>query len=682
MLVKARRSALCSLLLAAGLSACGGASDVPSSTAGALAQAVSANGATADLTFQSDWGAGYCANVVVTNGSASPVTSWTLVIELNQSTVSQQPWGATATQSGTQLTVKPVSYTAAIAPGTSVSFGFCGAATGSTYRPALVSLAVVGGGPGGPTTYALTVQKAGTGGGTVTGSAIDCGATCTASYASGTTVTLTAVAASGSTFAGWGGVCVGTAPCPVSMTDARTAIATFDPVVSGTGTSVNVGGSATGSFLADAWYSGGSTYTTTNAIDTSLLASPVPPQAVLQTERYGEFTYTIPDRAPGTAQSVTLYFVESYWTAAGQRTFNVAINGAPVLTAFDIYAAAGANRALSRTFNTTASSSGQVVVQLTKGGGPDNPKLSGITVTGQAGSPTSYTLGVTRSGTGSGTVTGGGISCGGVCSASIASGTSVTLTATAASGSTFAGWTGPCNGTASTCAFSMTGAQSVTATFTAGGAFNPCPATGDCRVLPFGDSITDGYVTVAGAYRIPLFSTAHAAGKHLTFVGSLVNGPTTVDGVAFPRNHEGHSGWTISQITALVPSPALNTPPHVVLLMIGTNDMYGSSTGVPAAIQRLDALLGKLVSSAPNALIVVAQITPLGDAGREALVRSYNAGLPAIVNARAAQGQHVVLVDMHTNFPTSELADGTHPTSAGYTRMASVWYAAIGSLLR
>jgi lysophospholipase L1-like esterase len=463
------------------------------------------------------------------------------------------------------------------------------------------------------------------------------------------------------------------------MTAVRTATASFDLTGNGASTSVNAGGTASGSFVADAWYSGGSTYSTSNAIDTSQLASPVPPQAVLQSERYGEFTYTVPNRAPNTAQTVTLYFAESYWTAAGQRTFNVAINGVAVLTAFDIYAAAGANRAIARTFETTANSSGQVVIAFTKGGGPDNPKVCGITVSG-AGS-TSYTLTVTRSGSGSGTVTGGGVNCGSVCSANVASGTTVTLTAAAASGSTFGGWSGACGGAASTCVVSMTGAQSVTAQFGGGGAYNPCPASGDCRILPFGDSITDGF-NVPGGYRIPLFSTGRAAGKHLTFVGSLVNGPTTVDGVAFPRNHEGHSGWTISQITGLVPSPALNTPPHIVLLMIGTNDMYGSSSGVPAAVQRLDALLGKLVSAAPNALVVVAQITPLGDSAREALVRSYNGGLPAIVNARAAQGQHVVLVDMHTGFPTSELADGTHPNSAGYARMARVWYAAIGSLLR
>src|SRR5262249_55282485 len=59
-------------------------------------------------------------------------------------------------------------------------------------------------------------------------------------------------------------------------------------------------------------------------------------------------------------------------------------------------------------------------------------------------------------------------------SASFASGTSVTLTATAASGSTFAGWSGACTGT-STCTVSMTAAQSVTATFNTSVTNTPCP---------------------------------------------------------------------------------------------------------------------------------------------------------------------------------------------------------------
>jgi hypothetical protein len=76
------------------------------------------------------------------------------------------------------------------------------------------------------------------------------------------------------------------------------------------------------------------------------------------------------------------------------------------------------------------------------------------------------TLTVTRSGSGSGTVSSNpaGVACGAACSFAYPFGTSVTLTATPASGSVFSGWSGACSGSG-TCAVAMSGAQSVHASF-------------------------------------------------------------------------------------------------------------------------------------------------------------------------------------------------------------------------
>jgi Divergent InlB B-repeat domain len=79
---------------------------------------------------------------------------------------------------------------------------------------------------------------------------------------------------------------------------------------------------------------------------------------------------------------------------------------------------------------------------------------------------TNYTLTVTKSGAGTGSVSSIGIACGNTCSASIPSGTPVTLTAAPNTGSTFAGWSGACSGTATTCNVTMSAAESVSATFT------------------------------------------------------------------------------------------------------------------------------------------------------------------------------------------------------------------------
>ena len=78
-------------------------------------------------------------------------------------------------------------------------------------------------------TSTLSVTKTGTGSGTVTSvpAGIDCGANCSAAYYFDTSVTLTAAAATGSTFAGWAGACTGTGGCTVAMDGAKSVTATF-----------------------------------------------------------------------------------------------------------------------------------------------------------------------------------------------------------------------------------------------------------------------------------------------------------------------------------------------------------------------------------------------------------------------------------------------------------------------
>lgn len=152
------------------------------------------------------------------------------------------------------------------------------------------------------------------------------------------------------------------------------------------GYAVNAGGDATGSFAADGYYSGGSTYTTTATVSTSGVPNAAP-AAVYQTERYGNFTYTLPDLIPGT-YTVRLHEAEVYWTSSGQRSFNVSINGQQVLSNFDIYTAAGgADKAVVEQFTTTADTSGQITIQFTSV--KDNAKVSGIEViAGSSATPT------------------------------------------------------------------------------------------------------------------------------------------------------------------------------------------------------------------------------------------------------------------------------------------------------
>jgi lysophospholipase L1-like esterase len=231
----------------------------------------------------------------------------------------------------------------------------------------------------------------------------------------------------------------------------------------------------------------------------------------------------------------------------------------------------------------------------------------------------------------------------------------------------------------------------------AGTSYDPCPpAPTDCKIMPFGDSITDGYLAQRGGYRIPLFQRAHQEGKHLTFVGSAVNGPAMVDGVPFPQHHEGHSAYTIDDEPLPAPahkgiSPFVKTSipayhPDIVLLMIGTNDV-DNSIDLPNVPTRLGALIDSIIALDAHTLIVVAQITPTMQDPLNARIQAYNAAIPAVVKARADAGKHVVLVDMYNAFVSDGsyrstlMYDRLHPNIAGFQKMADTWNTVIHDLV-
>ena len=100
----------------------------------------------------------------------------------------------------------------------------------------------------------LTVIMSGTGTGTVTSSpaGISCGSACSASYTSGTAVTLTVAPPGSSTFDGWGGACSGTGACIVTISASTSVTATFTShSASGSGGDSGGGG---GCFIATAAY--------------------------------------------------------------------------------------------------------------------------------------------------------------------------------------------------------------------------------------------------------------------------------------------------------------------------------------------------------------------------------------------------------------------------------------------
>jgi lysophospholipase L1-like esterase len=199
-------------------------------------------------------------------------------------------------------------------------------------------------------------------------------------------------------------------------------------------------------------------------------------------------------------------------------------------------------------------------------------------------------------------------------------------------------------------------------------------SNGGVRVMPLGDSITEG-TQVPGGSRIGLWQRAASAGYRVDFVGSQFNGPASLG----DHDHEGHPGWRIDQIDANIVGWLRNTNPHTVLLHIGTNDVLQNSN-VGGAPGRLSTLIDHITATAPSTEVFVATIIPLANSGQESAVRTFNAAIPGIVQGKVNAGKHVHLVDMHAALTAADLIDGIHPTAAGYDKMAATWYSALRSV--
>ncbi|MDX2050885.1 MAG: GDSL-type esterase/lipase family protein [Polyangiaceae bacterium] len=299
---------------------------------------------------------------------------------------------------------------------------------------------------------------------------------------------------------------------------------------------------------------------------------------------------------------------------------------------------------------------------------------------------------VQATGGGSSVVTSG---TGGAASNGMLGGTGGSVAMSAMGGSPNVGGFANTGGASSIGGFANTGGAMSAAGMGNAGApntYNPCPAVGSpCVIMPLGDSITEGVGAPVeeGGYRSYLFKLAHTAGKSITFVGTLQNGPAMINGVPFPQHHEGHGGFSTTEILPVAQNAIAGFNPNIVLLMIGTNDYLDQIplTDTPA---NLGTLLDTIITVLPDALVVAAKIVPADDLARNAnWIEPYNAQLQTLVEQRRAQGKHIVWVDMYSAFTANPDfinaylgGVGVHPNAAGFSVMADTWYQSIGPLLR
>src|SRR3954452_2023929 len=144
-----------------------------------------------------------------------------------------------------------------------------------------------------------------------------------------------------------------------------------------------------------------------------------------------------------------------------------------------------------------------------------------------------------------------------------------------------------------TCRRWLTAAFLVVAVVMTGMGVAGAESNGGVRVMPLGDSITEG-TQVPGGYRIGLWQRLAAGRYTIDFTGSQFNGPGNLG----DHDHEGHPGWRIDQIDANITGWLRTQNPRTVLLHIGTNDVL-QNFNLSGAPQRLPTLIDHSTPAVP-----------------------------------------------------------------------------------
>ncbi len=221
------------------------------------------------------------------------------------------------------------------------------------------------------------------------------------------------------------------------------------------------------------------------------------------------------------------------------------------------------------------------------------------------------------------------------------------------------------------------------------------------EIMPLGDSITAGrgsdgqahwkdlqYMT---GYRQPLYLALKERGYAVDFVGGEQAGQLATP--SFDTNHEGHSGYTPSQIAypnatgeGGITNWLAAHPADIVLLHIGTNGNGLNQNSIQTQVARTEEILTRIDQHSSDTVVILARIInrKIADTPPEERQKTtdFNIALQQMADRRIANGDKIIVVDMEPVLDyAGDLADALHPNEGGYEKMMVVWLHALESLL-
>ena len=323
------------------------------------------------------------------------------------------------------------------------------------------------------TEFELSVSVQGSGSVSSSPSGINCGNDCLASYASGSSVQLTANAASGFEFTSWQGACNGSGSCNINMNQNQQVTATFQAVaiethtltisVTGQGSvSSNPVGIQCGNDCSEDFNNGTSVSLTATADSGFVFAG-------WGGDCSGSQSCSVPMT---TARSATAQFVEE-----SAENFDLTVtsgnNGSVTSSPSGIDCGSDCSESYLDGTDVALTAVPDAGFQLAEwsgscsGAGSCNLTMNqnrSVTATFEEVSSAQVTLNVSISSGGTVTSSPSGINCGSDCTEDYNLNTAVNLIATANSGFKLQSWSGDCSGNV-TCELTMTSEKTVTATF-------------------------------------------------------------------------------------------------------------------------------------------------------------------------------------------------------------------------
>ena len=205
-------------------------------------------------------------------------------------------------------------------------------------------------------------------------------------------------------------------------------------------------------------------------------------------------------------------------------------------------------------------------------------------------------------------------------------------------------------------------------------------AAAPIRIMPLGDSITAG----PGCWRAKLWNRLQTSGyTGIDFVGTQSDGGGCNPGYSYDFDHEGHGGFSATGIASnnQLPPWLAAAQPDVVLMHLGTNDMWGGYIPLQDKLTAFTKLVGQMRAQNPAMKIVVAQIIPMSAAACAtcpADVVALNNAIPGWAAGLTTAQSPITVADLWTGYDAvADNTDGVHPNDGGFQKMATAWYPAV-----